>query len=321
MLFLACFQTVLAGDEPKPRIRFFPQWSVQSQFAGYYMARKKGIYEKHGIDVDIISGGPNSPTIEKLRSGEADIVTLFLSTGIKERAHGTPLVNIGQISKHSALIFIAKTSSGISGVKDIGGRKLGLWRSDFQDIPLAFLSESGVSAEIIPISSTINLFLRGGMDLMTVMCYNEYHTVLNSGLNPDELVAFHFSKHGFDIPEDGIYCLEENYREKKDAFRAFVKASLEGWEYAFSHQDETVDTIMEEMKLAHIPANRAHQRWMLSEMKDLIAEDECGNRISGLLDKTAYSKTAEILKKNGKIEKIPPFDEFFMGAEDKGGGK
>ncbi len=313
---LAFSFSISAGDEQKTKIRFLPQWSVQSQFAGYYMAQKKGIYSKHGLDVEIIPGGPDAPAYDSLKSGKADIITLFLATGIKERSNGSPIINIGQVSKHSALMMIARKSSGIRDVKDINGKKLALWRSDFQDIPLAFLAESGVSAKIVPISSSINLFLSGGTDLMTVMWYNEYHAVLNSGLNPDELTEFQFSKLDFDVPEDGLYCLEEKYRANPKAFRSFVDASLEGWKYAFENQEETVDTVMDEMKKQHIPANRSHQTWMLARMRDLIM-NKTGLPLSSELDEKSYAKTAGLLKKTVKISKVPPYGEFFVGAADK----
>ena len=35
------------------RIVFTPQWTAQSQFAGYYVALEKGFYKSAGLDVEI----------------------------------------------------------------------------------------------------------------------------------------------------------------------------------------------------------------------------------------------------------------------------
>ena len=35
-------------------------------------------------------------------------------------------------------------------------------------------------------------------------------TLLNAGLNPDELTSFFFHEHGLNFPEDGIYALEKH---------------------------------------------------------------------------------------------------------------
>ena len=58
---------------------------------------------------------------------------------------------------------------------------------------------------------------------MSAMWYNEYHTILNSGLNADDLTLFFFSRLGLNFPEDGIYCMEETLREDPELCEAFVQ--------------------------------------------------------------------------------------------------
>jgi len=77
------------------------------------------------------------------------------------------------------------------------------------------------------------------------MWYNEYHTIINSGINPDELSTIFYYDYGLNFSEDGIYTLEESFSKKSGTVRAFVKASIEGWLYAFSHSDEALDIVIE----------------------------------------------------------------------------
>ena len=108
------------------------------------------------------------------------------------------------------------------------------------------------------------------MDAASAMWYNEYHTIVNAGINPEELTTFSFAELGLNFPEDGIYTLEETLRRDPELACAFVKASLEGWLYAFSHPEEAVGIVLDYAAQAKIPANRAHQKWMLAKMKELI---------------------------------------------------
>ncbi len=96
------------GFSQEDRITFLPHWLPQAQFAGYYMAKEKGIYEKYGLDVILLPGGPKYPVDEMLESGKADIVSNFLSGGIQAYNDGIDLVNIGQLSQISALMFVSK---------------------------------------------------------------------------------------------------------------------------------------------------------------------------------------------------------------------
>ena len=57
--FFVAPPSTLGGNLKK--VTFLPQWTAQAQFAGYYIAKGKGIYEKYGIDLLILPGGPDSP--------------------------------------------------------------------------------------------------------------------------------------------------------------------------------------------------------------------------------------------------------------------
>jgi NitT/TauT family transport system substrate-binding protein len=140
------------------------------------------------------------------------------------------------------------------------------------------------------------------------MWYNEYHTILNSGYNPDELVTFFFSEYNLNFPEDGIYCLEETYERDKNLCMNFVAASFDGWRYAFNHIEEALDIVIKFMKQRHIPANRPHQRWMLNRMKDIILIDEIP---FGSLNKEDFLTVCEELKKQELIKKVPEFELIY----------
>jgi NitT/TauT family transport system substrate-binding protein len=64
--------------------------------------------------------------------------------------------------------------------------------------------------------------------------------------------------------------------------------------------------VLEFMLKAHVPtANRAHQRWMLDRMKDIILPPY------GKLLAKDYYRVASILKEQGLINNIPKFKDFY----------
>ena len=109
-------------------------------------------------------------------------------------------------------MLIAKKRSGIESVRDLEGKRIGLWGGNFQIQPMAFFRKYDLSVTTVPLYSTVNLFLKGAVEAASAMWYNEYHIILNSGYNPDELTLFFFSDFGLNFPEDGLYCIEETYR-------------------------------------------------------------------------------------------------------------
>lgn len=298
-----------AAEVALKKASLIPLWSPQAQFAGYYVALDKGIYRKHGIDLSILPGGPDYSSSEYLRSGKADFAVLWLTTAIQERAAGVKLINLAQIVQQSSMMLIAKKTSGITTPSDLNGKKVGLWGGQFALPPQVFFKKFGLRVREIPQSYTVNLFLRGGIDVASAMWYNEYHTILNSGLDPDELSVFMLKEYGVNLPEDGLYALEKRVKNDPALANEMTQASLEGWNYAFSHPDEALDIVIKYMGAAKIPANRMHQKWMLERMRDLIMPPG-SQGVNGLLKKNDYEAAAHVLLKNGLISAIPDFSSF-----------
>lgn len=288
-------------------------WSPQAQFAGYYIALNKGIYRKHGIDLTIIPGGPERSAADYLRRRKADFAVLWLTTALQQRAAGASFVNVAQIIQKSSMMLVARKSSGIKTPADLNGRTVGLWGGDFAIPPRAFFNKYGLRVRETPQSYTVNLFLRGGIDAASAMWYNEYHTILNSGVNPDELTTFFLQDHGQRFPEDGIYTLDKTLRKDPLLAAAVARASLEGWLYAFDHPDEALDIVIGYMEQAKVPANRIHQKWMLERMRDLMLPT--GNRQEmGRLKRADYEAVGQVLRENRLARSIPEYAVFTGGA-------
>jgi NitT/TauT family transport system substrate-binding protein len=304
----------LGADNVLKKASFCPQWIPQAQFAGYMVALEKGFYREAGLDLNILVGGPERPAFAALESGEATFCTDWLSSGIEKRASGLPIVNLAQISQRSALILVAKKKSGIEKAQDLNGKNIGLWSGQFELQPKVFFEKYGLKVNIIPNYTSVSLFLKGGVDAMSAMWYNEYHLILNSGLNPEDLTIFFFSRLGLNFPEDGIYCMEETLRKDPKLCEAFVQASIKGWLYAFENQGEAVNIVMKHAKAAHTGTNKAHQRWMLARMKELIVpEGETGN--IGKLYLADFALVSDILKDSRLIHRVPQFDDFYQGPK------
>ncbi|MEW6386226.1 MAG: ABC transporter substrate-binding protein [Thermodesulfobacteriota bacterium] len=297
-------------------VSFLPQWVPQAQFAGYYVAFEKGFYRERGLNVKILRGGPDFPPSELLPTGQVDFGTMFLTTGIAKRAHGFKLINIAQIVQRSALMLVAKKSSGIRVPADLQGKKVGLWGPEFQILPRAFFHQYQLTVKPVPQGATMNLFLRGGVEAASAMWYNEYHQILAAGLDPEDLTTFLLSDYGLKCPEDGIYCLEQTFKKDPDTCVAFVQASIQGWKYAFAHPEEALDIVMKYVNAAQVATNRVHQKWMLQRMQDII-QPPGADLLLGSLKEETYYQVARELKNNGLIQQIPPFSQFFIDCESE----
>lgn len=302
-----------AQTAPLQKVTFIPLWVPQAQFAGYYVALETGIYKEHGLDVEIISGGPQRSSSDYLKNRKADFACLWLVTALDLCNQGTRVVNLAQIVQRSALMLVAKKSSGIIKPDDMEGRKVGLWGPPFEIQPQAFFKQYGLTVKPLQQSNSINLFLRGGVAVASAMWYNEYHSIIMAGINPDELTTFFYHEHGLNYPEDGIYALADTWRQKPALCRAFAKASLKGWQRAFAQPELALDITMRNLKKEHLISNRVHQKWMLERMRDIILPS--GEEKSfGNLKEADFQRVTNDLKRQNLISEIPQFKSFHQPA-------
>ncbi|MFC1897952.1 ABC transporter substrate-binding protein [Candidatus Cloacimonadota bacterium] len=314
LLFIFC--TIFADESSESTIvRFGMHWFPQAQFAGYIMAYEQGFYEEVGIDLKMEFFDGSSP-LTNLRDGKVDFCTAWLSQTIAVKSEGAEIVNLCQILQKSSLILVAKKDSGIIKPEDMNGKRISLWSGDFSIQPNAFFNKFNIEYEEVPQSYNIQAFLADAWDVASAMYYNEYYKIILSGIDHDELNAFFFSDYELNIPEDGIYCTEDMISQEPELCSSFSDATLKGWEYAFTHRDSTLKTVMKYCNEHQMQTNLAAQSWMLhvieESMKYQTGED---SSTWGILTKEDYDRVAVILQEQDLIKNIPPYLDFYGGKQ------
>ena len=305
------FPNFLLGEE-RQDISLMVQWFPQAQFAGYIVAHEKGFYNEAGIDATILfSDGTDSPFQEVL-DNRIEFCTGWLSQAIMLRSENEPILNICQLLQKSSLMLVAKKESGIETAQDFEDKIVSNWGGDFSIQPIAFFQKQNIQPDVIPQSFRIDGFLVGAIDVTSAMYYNEYHKILQAGIDEDELVTFFFTDHDLNFPEDGIYCREGTLQNEPEMCKNFVEATIKGWNYAFQHKEETLDLVMKYCREYHMQTNRSHQRWMLGAIEIAMTyqvEDDPANW--GMLKKDDYYTVAEELLNQKLIITIPSYKDFY----------
>ncbi len=313
LLTLIVFSMVpLQSTTTLKKITLAVHWQPQAQFAGYYAAITKGIYKKYGLDVTIRHTGFKDNAIDYLKNGGAQFITHFLSGAIEEYGKGVDLNLIGQISHKSALTIAGIKSRGIKQVSNLNNKKIAIWQAGFRELPQAFLKKYNINAEFVPVRSTVNLFLLGGVDAQVVMDYNELNSIIFSGIDEDDLTLFKIADYGLNVPEDGIYCSSDFLEKNKDVCAKFVKASMEGWLAAFKEKSESVDYCLRLKRKSGQSANFAHQMRMLNTMEEIISPKN--GKIDPKLDKSSFDIAVKIMKESGRLKKDIIYNDFYKAV-------
>lgn len=314
IFLLLAGQPSVSRSAETPLIRFIVQWVPQAQFAGYYMALEEGLYDKRGLNVTFLRGGPDRNPEDLIRNGGADIGTFFLTGALTARDRGLPLVHLAQVVNQSNLMLVAWKNKGIKRVEDLNGRRISLWGQQFNSPFMSVFKRRGINPVIVPQYYTVNLFLKGGVDACAAMHYNEYHIIYQAGVDEDQITPLFMRDLGAGVPEDGLYCLGDFYKKYPEACRAFAEVSLEGWKRAAAAPDAAVKIVMRYARSTHTPTNEAHTRWMLNTILRTIIPGQGDTWKLGELSMQDYRKTADILEEQGLIQRAPSY-WVFRGQE------
>jgi NitT/TauT family transport system substrate-binding protein len=276
------------------------KWVTQAQFAGYYVAKEKGFYEKAGLDVTIKPGGPDIAPPQVIAGGGADVIIDWMPSALASREKGVPLVNIAQPFKRSGMMLTCRADTGITTPADFKGKILGVWFFGNEYPFLSWMSQLGIpttggsdGVTVLKQGFNVDPLLQKQADCISTMTYNEYWQVIDAGMKPENLVVFKYEDQGVATLEDGLYVLEERLSDPKfvEVMARFVKASMEGWAWARQNPEEAAKIVLDNDATG--AQTEKHQVRMMEEINKLTEGSD------GALDEAAYQRTVDTLMKGG----------------------
>lgn len=286
-------------QSPVDKVSLQLQWVTQAQFAGYYVALDKGYYKEEGIDLTIIPGAPDVSSIDMVVSGHRDFGTALLADLTLAVQSKKPVISLAQIQQNNGLLLVSRKDSGIATPQDFAGKRVGVWMGGFEAQFWALMAQSGLSKtdfELVAQGFSMDPFLKGELDVASAMVYNEYQTVLESGIPESDLNVFDYADYGLGFPGDTLLTTRQMVEQNPDLCARFVRASLRGWQYAIDHADEAVVIVMKYDGAGIL--ERSHQVAMMNEIAKLV---QAGDQPLGKTDEAAVQRTIDTLYKYGVL--------------------
>src|SRR3989339_151710 len=237
--------SALYAQLPMEKVSVQLQWADQFQFAGYYVAKEKGFYRDAGLEVTLQKFDPKKLSVDEVMAGRSTY-GIGRSSLLNDRMAGKDVVALSAIFQSSPFILLSQKSADIKTPRDLIGKRV-MMTSDFQDTisVRAMLNSQGIRLDQIKVIehsyNPIDI-ANGKTDVMACYISNEPFVLKEKGI---ETNAISPEAYGFDFYSDILFTTETEVREHPKRVRAFVDATLKGWEYAFEHIPETAQLIRE----------------------------------------------------------------------------
>ncbi|MEI7579090.1 MAG: ABC transporter substrate-binding protein [bacterium] len=286
-----------SADGKKDKIVLQLKWVPQAQFAGYFVADKKGYFADENLEVEVRAGGVGINPVDVLVAGDADVAVAWTGNVLPAIAKGEDIVNIGQGFQKSGMVLVAKKKSGINAPADIKSKKIGVWAGGNETEPFAFIAKQGLDrdkdVQIISQAFDMNQLFNDEIQLASAMTYNELELVYENGYKPEDLTVFNLDENGSGMLQDALFVKRDYLTNNKDILVRFLRASMKGWDYAVTHQEEAVDMIGMDFAANDVTA-RPHQIKSMAQVAKLTIADKGTSEGLFYIDQTKLANTVSI---------------------------
>lgn len=214
-------------------------WTPNTNHVGLFVAREKGFYEKAGLDVQIL---PYSDTASGtlVSNGRAD----FGIGGIgfySQKAAGADLRAVYAVVQHETgrLVYNADRTD-ITSPKDLDGKVYGgfgsAWEAALIGSIIRFDGGKGEIETVTLGTSAYEALANGSVDFTLEVATWEG---VKARLVGEKQSAFKYADYGVPDQHTGFLISSDAYLSANaDTAKAFLAATLEGYEYAADHPEE-----------------------------------------------------------------------------------
>src|SRR5512134_1683667 len=116
---------LLAAPAAAQKIDFILNWVPGGDHAPYYYAKKLGWYEKEGIDLNLEPGKGSMLAVQRVGAAQNPVGLADMANVLIGRGKGADSVGVFNVYANSPQGLYWLKSSGIKGIKDFPGKKIG----------------------------------------------------------------------------------------------------------------------------------------------------------------------------------------------------
>ena len=294
-----------ASAQAAEKVSFILNWVAGGDHAPVYYAQKLGWYADAGIDLTIEQGKGSTLSSQRVGIGKNQLGIADLGTALVNRGKGADLVAVFNIYANSPYGLYWKKSSGITGLKDFPGKKIGNppWDAARQMWPAM-----AKAADIDPNSVTwVNVqpnakiaSLKSDSIHVTTSFYN-IHFIFERVFGDDmgflALRDIGINPYGNSVVANGAFL-----KEKPEVVKAFVQVTQKAYHACVADPDPCIDALIEANSGLKRPDSVAN--WKLVE--ELMSDDNSRTVALGHFDPARMQDDYTLIETYFNLEK--PFD-------------
>lgn len=182
--------------------------------------------------------------------------------------------------------------------------KVGNWGLGNEYEIEALLEKYGQPTDYLSQAFDMDGFDNDDIMLASAMTFNELGLVKNDydgGYGYGDTVGtIDMNDEGVAMLEDNIFCTKDFAQKNPNTVKAFIYASIKGWQYACEHPDEAAEIVYKYGS----SVSADHQKYMAEQVAKLVTTDMNGNTVTniGEMSDDEMNQTLELAQKYIKLD-------------------
>ena len=242
-LLTGVFEVSPVRAQKLDKVSFGTNWVAEAEHGGFFQAVADGTYNKYGLDVTIVPGGPNDNNRMLLIAGKIDFFmaanTLMSFDAVTNHV---PVVTIAAIFQKDPQVFLTHPESKVSKIEDLKPLTLFISKEGLTSYFQWLKSEYGFSDKNVrPYTFNPQPFIATAQSAMQGYLTSEPYAVEKAaGFKPNVLLL---ADSGFNTYSTLIETRADVIDKKPDLVQRFVDASIIGW-YHYLYGDNSAGNAM-----------------------------------------------------------------------------
>lgn len=293
---LASSLSVQAAD----RLSVMLEWFVNPDHAPMVIAQERGLFEKEGLEVELLPPADPSAVPRLVSAGQAEVGVHYQPNLYLDHAQGLPLTRFGTLVETPLNTVTVVADGPIRSLADLKGKRIGFSVSGFEDAMLKrMLGSQGVSlddVELINVNFALTSSLLGGQVDATIGGFRNFELTQIS-LEGGKGRAFFPEEHGVPVYDELIFVARKDMVDD-DRLPRFLKAVEEASIFLTNHPEEAWELFVK----AYPNLDDELNRRAFTDTLPRFAKRPAA------LDRGRYERFGAFMVESGLLERAPDVD-------------
>lgn len=313
LIFAAGMLTQAAADTKMP---FALDWKFEGPSAAYFAAVDNGHFKAEGLEVEISPGKGSLDAIPKIATGAFPIGFADINSLIKflDQNPGAPVQAVMMIYDKPPFAVIGRASLGVSGPKDLEGKRLGAPPPDgaWAQFP-AFASANNldtgkITVEPVGFPTREPMLAEGNVDAITGFSFSSFLNLVRLGVPEEDIKVILMADHGLSLYGNAIVVNTEFAKENPEAVTGFLRAVANGWNDVIADPDAGAAMVQKRNPAAD--AELEARRLRLAIDSNVVTDYTKANGMGGI-DQARMEKALAQLAENYEFQNKPEMATIF----------